>query len=98
MDGSDLKELIREIPDHPVRGVSFKDLTPLLAHGAAFSAAVEGLAEWAAPLRPDVVVGGEARGFILGGALAAQLGWGFVPARRPGKLPWETISGRYALE
>jgi adenine phosphoribosyltransferase len=76
----------------------FKDITPLLLDAAALREAVEGLAAYAAPLRPDFVVAPEARGFILGAALAQAVGAGFAPARKPGKLPWETVSAEYALE
>ena len=80
---------IRDIPDFPKPGIVFKDIMPLLADPDAFRAAVEGLAEFAAPRKPDLVMGAEARGFILGGALALELGCGFVAARKPGKLPWD---------
>jgi adenine phosphoribosyltransferase len=96
--GADLKEFVREIPDFPRPGIGFKDITPLLLNPEALDAAVEGLAEFARGLEVDLVVAAEARGFILGGALARQLGAGFVPARKPGKLPYETISAEYALE
>ena len=86
------------MPDFPTRGIVFKDIMPLLADPSSLRAAVEGLAEWAEPRRPDVILGAEARGFILGGALAYKLGCGFVAARKPGKLPWRTISAKYALE
>jgi adenine phosphoribosyltransferase len=76
----------------------FKDITPLLLSPNALDAAVAGLAQLAAPLDVEIVVAAEARGFILGGALARQLAAGFVPARKPGKLPHETISAEYALE
>jgi adenine phosphoribosyltransferase len=94
----DLHRYIRDIPDFPRPGIVFKDITPLLLEGRALDAAVAGLAELAAPRRVEIVVAAEARGFILGGALARELGAGFVPARRPGKLPHETISAEYALE
>ena len=93
-----LRERIRDIPDFPKPGIVFKDITPLLLDPAAFDGAVEALAEWAAPRSPDLVLAAEARGFILGGALARQLGIGFVPARKPGKLPWDTHSAEYVLE
>jgi len=93
-----LKARIRDIPDFPRQGIVFKDIMPLLGDPAAFREAIEGLAEWAEPRRPDVVLGAEARGFILGGALAYRLGCGFVAARKPGKLPWRTVSVEYALE
>jgi adenine phosphoribosyltransferase len=94
----DLKSKIRDVPDWPQPGVVFKDIMPLLADPEALRATVDELAEWARPREPDLVLGAEARGFILGPALALELGCGFVPARRPGKLPPETISARYALE
>jgi adenine phosphoribosyltransferase len=94
----DLGAKIRDIPDFPQPGIVFKDIMPLLADPEAFRAAVDGLAEFARPRRPDLVMGAEARGFILGGALALELGCGFVAARKPGKLPWETVSAEYELE
>ena len=95
---SDLEARIRDVPDFPQPGIVFKDIMPLLAEPELLRGAVDLLAEWAEPRRPDVILGGEARGFILGAALAYKLGCGFVAARRPGKLPWETISASYALE
>jgi adenine phosphoribosyltransferase len=94
----DLKSKIRDIPDFPREGIVFKDIMPLLADPDALRETVEALAEFAAPREPDVILGAEARGFILGGALAYQLGCGFVAARKPGKLPWETVSAEYDLE
>jgi adenine phosphoribosyltransferase len=94
----DLSAYIRDIPDYPKPGILFKDVTPLFADAAALTETVERLAEWAEPRRPDVVLGPEARGFILGAALAQRLGCGFVPARKPGKLPWHTIGVKYSLE
>ena len=94
----DLKSKIREVPDFPTPGVSFKDIMPLLADADALHAAVDRMAEWAEPRMPEIVLGGEARGFFLGAALAYRLGCGFVPARRPGKLPLETIRREYELE
>ena len=93
-----LEAFIRDIPDFPKPGIIFKDITPLLLDPGALDAAVSGLAEWARPLAVDLVVAAEARGFILGAALALELGAGFVPARKPGKLPHETISAEYILE
>jgi adenine phosphoribosyltransferase len=93
-----LRGLIREIPDFPRPGIGFKDLTPLLADPRALAEAVRGLAEYARPLQVDCVVAAEARGFLLGPALALELGAGFVLARKPGKLPYETISAEYLLE
>ena len=94
----DLASKIRDIPDFPKRGIVFKDIMPLLADPESLRQTVDQLAEWAAPHEPDVVLGAEARGFITGGALAYKLGCGFVAARKPGKLPWRTISVKYALE
>ena len=93
-----LAEFIRDIPDFPKPGIVFKDITPLLLDAGALDAAVRGLAEWARPLEVDLVVAAEARGFILGAAIARELGAGFVPARKPGKLPHDTVSAEYILE
>jgi len=94
----DLRGLIREIPDFPKAGIVFKDITPLLLDAAALRTAVAELVDFARPLEVDLVVSAEARGFILGGALASALGAGFVPARKPGRLPSETVSVEYILE
>jgi len=94
----DLSAKIRDIPDFPKPGIVFKDIMPLLADPASFRDTVEALAAFAEPRKPDVIMGAEARGFILGGALAYRLGCGFVAARKPGKLPWETVSAEYELE
>jgi adenine phosphoribosyltransferase len=96
--GVDLRARIRDIPDFPKPGIVFKDITPLLLDPVALDAAIEGLAAWARPRGVDFVVAAEARGFILGGALARELGAGFVPARKPGKLPHETVTAEYVLE
>src|SRR5260370_12194833 len=92
-----LKRFVRDIPDFPQSGIVFKDATPLLLHGEALDQAVNGLGRLAAGLDVDFVLAPEARGFILGGALARELGSGFIPARRPGKLPSEPVSAEYAL-
>jgi len=94
----DLRALIREIPDFPKPGIVFKDITPLLLDAAALDRAVSELAAFARQLEIDLVVAAEARGFILGPALARELGAGFVPARKPGRLPSETVSVEYILE
>jgi adenine phosphoribosyltransferase len=94
----DLRALIRDIPDFPSAGILFKDITPLLLDHAAVREAVSALAEWAQPRDVDFVVAAEARGFILGAPLALALDAGFVPARKPGKLPSETVSAEYILE
>ncbi len=94
----DLRTLVREIPDFPTAGIGFKDITPVLADPAGLDAAVSGLAALSRPLGVDVVIGAEARGFLLGPALARELGAGFVLARKPGKLPHDTIRAEYLLE
>ena len=98
MTATDLRSHIRDIPDFPKPGIVFKDITPLLLDPAALDAAVGQLAEWARPREIDFVLAAEARGFILGAALARALGVGFVPARKPGKLPHDTVSAEYILE
>ncbi|WP_425491825.1 adenine phosphoribosyltransferase [Luteimonas saliphila] len=95
---SDWFRLVRDVPDFPKPGIVFKDIAPVLADADAFAAAV---AAMAAPWRdapPDAVAGIESRGFILGAALAHALGCGFVPVRKPGKLPGRTLALDYALE
>jgi adenine phosphoribosyltransferase len=94
----DLEALVRDVPDFPKKGIVFKDIMPLLADPEALHETVERLAAWAGPRRPDVILGAEARGFILGAALAYRLDCGFVAARKPGKLPWRTVGVKYALE
>jgi adenine phosphoribosyltransferase len=94
----DLKTRIREVEDFPTPGVGFKDITPLLADPQALRQTISALATWVETRGADIVVGAEARGFILGAAVAAQAGVGFVPARRPGKLPPETVGATYLLE
>jgi adenine phosphoribosyltransferase len=94
----DLRSKIRDIPDFPKPGIVFKDMMPLLADAEALREAVDRLADWAEPRRVDYVVGAEARGFMLGCALACRLGCGFVAARKPGKLPHLTVNAKYALE
>jgi adenine phosphoribosyltransferase len=94
----DLSDYIREVPDFPKPGIVFKDITPLLLDPGAFDEAVRALAEHARRLEVELIVSAEARGFIFGGALARELGVGFVPARKPGKLPRETIGVQFQLE
>ena len=94
----DLTAKIRDIPDFPKRGIVFKDIMPLLADPDALHETVERLAEFSEPKNPDLIVGAEARGFILGAALAYRLHCGFIAARKPGRLPWRTVSVKYALE
>jgi adenine phosphoribosyltransferase len=97
-DGVDLRAYVRDIPDFPRPGIVFKDITPLLLDPRALEVAVARLARFARELEIDFVVAAEARGFILGGALARALHAGFVPARKPGKLPHQTLSAEYDLE
>jgi adenine phosphoribosyltransferase len=94
----DLRQYVRAIPDFPREGILFRDITPLLLDAAALDAAVTALAELVDGTPVDFVVAAEARGFILGAALARELRAGFVPARKPGKLPAETVSAEYTLE
>ena len=98
MGPDDLKRLIRDVPDFPKPGIVFKDIMPMLADADALRGTIDLLAAWIEPRRPDLILGAEARGFITGGALACKLGCGFVAARKPGKLPWRTVSAKYALE
>ena len=98
MTAVDLQALVREIPDFPREGILFKDITPLLLAPDALDEAVSQLAAFARPRQVDLVVAAEARGFILGAALARELGAGFIPARKRGKLPSETVSVEYLLE
>ncbi len=93
-----IKDFIRSIPDHPKPGIVFRDITTLLGNARAFRTAVDLLVQPYAGVRIDKVAGIEARGFILGGAVAHQLSVGFVPVRKKGKLPWKTVSAEYALE
>lgn len=98
MTGIDLRTKVREVPDFPEPGVGFKDISPLLLDSAALRQAAEELAAWTKEREADLVLGAEARGFWLGGAIAIAAGCGFVAARRPGKLPPDTVSATYALE
>jgi len=94
----DLRARIREIPDFPRPGIGFKDITPLMADARALDAAVTGLADAVRDDDVEMVVAAEARGFLLGPALARELGAGFILARKSGKLPRETVQADYALE
>jgi adenine phosphoribosyltransferase len=94
----DLRALVREVPDFPTPGVGFKDVTPLLASPEGLRETVGRLAEWVKARDADLVLGAEARGFWVGSAIAVEAGLGFIPARRPGKLPPKTVSARYVLE
>jgi adenine phosphoribosyltransferase len=93
-----LRTLIRDIPDFPKPGILFKDITPLMADPGALQGAVNGLADYARPLGVECVLAAEARGFLFGPALALALGAGFALARKPGKLPYDTVSTEYQLE
>lgn len=97
-DTSEYERLIRDVPDFPKPGIIFKDIMPMLGDGAAFKAIVDELADAVRDWKPDVVLGAEARGFMFGAPLAYALGAGFVAARKPGKLPYTTVSAKYALE
>lgn len=93
-----LAELIRDIPDFPAPGILFRDITTLLKEGPAFKASIDGLTDKLRDLKPDKIVAIESRGFIFGAPIAYQLGVGFVPVRKLGKLPAETITAEYDLE
>ena len=93
-----LKKLIRTIPDYPKPGIMFRDITTLLADAKGLKKAIRAMSEPFEDSDVDFVAGIEARGFILGGAVAERLGCGFIPIRKKGKLPWKTIGQEYALE
>jgi len=96
--GVELRSYIREIPDFPQQGVGFKDITPVMASPEALQASVSALAAYAREVDAEVVIGAEARGFLLGPAIALAAGCGFVLARKPGKLPYTTVRAEYLLE
>jgi adenine phosphoribosyltransferase len=98
MTPAELKALVRTVPDFPQPGIQFRDITPLIAHGAGLVATVAHLADRVSAAGADAVAGMEARGFIFGAAVATRLGLGFLPVRKPGKLPVATIGIDYALE
>lgn len=98
MDSDALKALIRTVPDFPEPGIQFRDITTLIGHGPGLAATVDNLAQRAEAVGAQAIAGMEARGFIFGAAVAVKLGIGFVPVRKPGKLPIETIGVDYALE
>ena len=98
MSAEGLREHIRDIPDFPKPGIVFRDITPLLLDPVALEHTVGLIADYADARDVDYVVAAEARGFMLGGAVAARVGAGFIPARKPGKLPAETSSVEYVLE
>jgi len=94
----DFTQFIRTIPDYPKPGIMFRDITTLISHPEGLSAAIKALAVQFSEANVDVVAGIEARGFIIGGAIAQALGTGFIPVRKQGKLPWNTLSEDYQLE
>ncbi len=94
----DYKKYIADVKDFPIEGILFRDITPLMADGKVFHEACNELKEFAKEVKADVIVGPESRGFIFGCPIAYDLGIGFVPIRKPNKLPRETISVSYSLE
>ena len=98
MTPDELKALIRTVPDFPKPGIQFRDITTLIGHGAGLKSTIAHLADRAQSVGAEAIAGMEARGFIFGAAVAVELGLGFVPVRKPGKLPVETIGIDYALE
>lgn len=94
----DYRTWIRDIPDFPKEGILFRDITPLLGHGEAYQSAITSLTAYAKDWGADVIIGPEARGYVVGAPLSYALGIGFVPVRKKGKLPWHTVSVTYDLE
>lgn len=94
----EIKALVRTVPDFPAPGILFRDITTLISHGEGLSACVDHLADRARAAGAEAIAGMEARGFIFGAAVAARMGVGFIPVRKPGKLPVKTIGIGYALE
>ncbi len=94
----DLKKIIRNIPDFPKKGVVFRDITPLLKDAKAFRYAVDLMADHYKGVKIDLILGAEARGFVFGAVMAYKLGVGFIPIRKPGKLPYDTCNISYSLE
>jgi adenine phosphoribosyltransferase len=93
-----LKDYIADIPDFPIEGILFRDITPLMADGAAFKEATKQIQKFAESVNTELIAGPESRGFIFGCPVAVDMGIGFVPVRKPNKLPRETISFKYDLE
>lgn len=93
-----MKQLIRDIPDFPAPGVIFRDITPVLQNPVAFREVIASQVDCVRDMRPDVIVGVESRGFIIGAPVALELGVGFVPVRKAGKLPADKIRAEYELE
>lgn len=98
MNASKIQEAIRDIPDFPKKGIIFKDITPVLKNGTLFKNSIDVLSTKVFDLEFDFICGVESRGFIFGSALAVKLGVGFIPIRKPGKLPADTFSVSYELE
>lgn len=98
MDLGSLRTHVRDVADFPTDGVVFKDISPLLGNSAAFAEAVNGLVAMFSDVKVDRVVGVESRGFIFGAPVAHRIGAGFVPVRKPGKLPWAVVREEYELE
>ncbi|MFK8026229.1 MAG: adenine phosphoribosyltransferase [Ilumatobacter sp.] len=98
MDHAELRALVRDVPDYPEDGVTFRDITPLLGHATGFGAAVDELVAMLDGVEVDRVIGVESRGFIFGAPVAHRIGAGFVPVRKPGKLPWAVVREEYDLE
>lgn len=94
----ELKAAVRDVPDFPIKGILFKDITPVLQNGKLFRMSVDALADRHSSKKVDAVVGIDARGFIFAGAVAYKLGVGFVPIRKKGKLPYKTVVTSYTLE
>jgi len=98
LDQNIIKEIIRDVPDFPTEGIIFKDITPVLQDPKAFRRVVRDMTGIVRAMKPQLIVGIESRGFILGAPIALELGAGFVPVRKKGKLPADTICAEYALE
>jgi adenine phosphoribosyltransferase len=98
MTPEELRRKVRDIADFPKAGIVFRDITPLMADPESLAGTLEAMADLTRDLRPELVIGAEARGFLLGPALARELGAGFVLARKPGKLPHDTVRAEYLLE
>ncbi|MFO7968628.1 MAG: adenine phosphoribosyltransferase [Candidatus Izemoplasmatales bacterium] len=94
----DYNKYIKNVPDFPVEGIQFKDITPLIGNGKAFKAAIDEFVEFAKEKQADIIVGPDARGFIVGAPVSYALSLPFIPIRKPGKLPRETLSYDYELE
>jgi adenine phosphoribosyltransferase len=93
-----LRAAVRDVPDFPKPGITFKDITPILANGILFRASIDAFLERCRQMQIDKIVGIDARGFLFGSAVAYELGIGFVPLRKKGRLPYKTESAKYSLE